>query len=551
MKILSRYVFIAVFIAVFCVETGGQVRQVPQGRAIDANPQIGSGGINNPVSGRYGPINTHISGITRSRGLSSFRGRAPSLDNQLSVEERAHGITTFRRQSIGITDVLRGGTYRPQGQLYDDPLRTTFYSRDIVRAETLRKVPLPGRVSKTSYRLAKDLYIDALIKYKPLMPYESPSTLKGNVLDLLPTRINAEEDLRLVRQAEFLNVADRGGDELFGVLRRKDRTRLVSELGKLNEEDKEDEQDTRIDHVIRTKVDTQIGEPIDAELKDLPRRLEGPDTQEEEPFADQQPPPLIPGMSPPVMPEENADVFFDLLLRLREQKVEQEGTDGEEDGEETSPLPKLLQRPTELPPELKNVELTNDNRIIIRRLAGGSKDVYNRYMQRAEKTFKEGRFYIAAQQYDLAALIRPNSPLSRLGGCFANFASEQWYSSGRHLQMSLELFPPLMKTAPNLNHLLPSKDIELRLKSLEIWIAKIHDKPILIFLAAFMQYNYGDKILAEKHAKTILKTPRTPRIIRTYAEYVLKGDLPEATKSKPKPKPTPKPTQGPILEPPK
>ena len=45
-------------------------------------------------------------------------------------------------------------------------------------------------------------------------------------------------------------------------------------------------------------------------------------------------------------------------------------------------------------------------------------------MSRAEKSFKEGRFYIAAQQYDLAALIRPNSPLSRLGGCFANFASE-------------------------------------------------------------------------------------------------------------------------------
>ena len=154
-------------------------------------------------------------------------------------------------------------------------------------------------------------------------------------------------------------------------------------------------------------------------------------------------------------------------------------------------------------------------------------------MRRAEKAFKEGRYYNAAQQYDLAALVRPKRPLARLGGCFANFACEQWYTSARYLQSSLELFPPLMKTDPNLRHLLPIQEIDSRLESLENWIAKIHGKPRLVFLAAFMQYNYGDKDLARKHAETILKTPRLPRILRAYAEYVLRGDLPADAKPKP------------------
>ncbi len=538
MKTLGRYIFIAVLIAVFCVETGGQVRRIQQGHAIDANPRKGSGGINYPVPRNYAPINTHISGITRSRGLSSFQGRAPSLDNQLSVRIRTDGITTFRQQSVGIMDVLRGGTYRPQDQIYDDPLRTTIHPRDIVRAESRRQVPLPGRVSRISLNLAKDLYVDATAGYKPLMPHDSRLT-RGNALDLLPTRINTKADLRLVRQAESLDVADRGGDELFGVLRRKDRARLARELSKY---DKEDEEDTRIDHAIRTEVDTQIGEPIDAELgKDLPRRLEGPDSQKEELSVDQREARPILEMPRSVLPEENADVFLDLLVRLREQKMGQEWIDGEKDDEEMSLQPQLLHQPFGLPSKQKNVELTRDNKIVIRRLAGTGEDIYNRYMQQAEKAFKKGRYYGAAQQYDKAILVRPKSPLSRLGGCFANFACQQWYTSGQYLQTALELFPPLMKTAPDMHHLLPIREIDSRLKSLEKWVAKINDKPTLIFLAAFMQYNYGEKDLAEKHAETILKTPRIPRIFRAYAEYVLTGDLP--ADAKPKPKPTQNPSK--------
>lgn len=85
-----------------------QVRQVQDGRALDANPQVGSGGLN---FARPQPLlpdaNLYVTGnVTRG---ASFRGYQAVRDfSSISITLPSDTLARFRRDTVGIEDVIGG-----------------------------------------------------------------------------------------------------------------------------------------------------------------------------------------------------------------------------------------------------------------------------------------------------------------------------------------------------------------------------------------------------------------------------------------------------------
>lgn len=89
------------------------------GRLHDANPAVGSGGMNlaRPTYDLGGRADAIITGNVR--GLGSFQGNSPLLQNNaFRGSLGSTSLSNFQRQSVGIADVLSNQTYSP-GYFYD------------------------------------------------------------------------------------------------------------------------------------------------------------------------------------------------------------------------------------------------------------------------------------------------------------------------------------------------------------------------------------------------------------------------------------------------
>ena len=107
-----------------CHVAVGQVVRKDTGRALDSNLRLGSGGINAPV-GRNGRIDTQLLINRQSTGLSSFRAGVPyKAANELRLELPSAGLGDFRRQSIGLGQVIAGETMIGGGSLPGGTLPT-------------------------------------------------------------------------------------------------------------------------------------------------------------------------------------------------------------------------------------------------------------------------------------------------------------------------------------------------------------------------------------------------------------------------------------------
>ena len=100
-----------------------QVVPVVGGHALDSNMQVGSRGVNLPVR-RFVPNSSNLlitGNITHGR---SFRGFSPIRDpSQLTVGLGSSRLSTFRRDSVGIFDLV-GGRQVFQPNPYFSPEQT-------------------------------------------------------------------------------------------------------------------------------------------------------------------------------------------------------------------------------------------------------------------------------------------------------------------------------------------------------------------------------------------------------------------------------------------
>ena len=98
----------AVVVAVWAGPGLAQVRPIYGGRALDANPQLGSAGRNRPVP-HFVPNSTNYLITGNVTGGRAFRGFSPIRDSsQLFVGLPSSALTNFRRDSVSVADVTAG-----------------------------------------------------------------------------------------------------------------------------------------------------------------------------------------------------------------------------------------------------------------------------------------------------------------------------------------------------------------------------------------------------------------------------------------------------------
>ena len=576
---LGRSVLVVAVLLGLASAAVGQVRQYTgkrgYGNALDASPMVGSSGYNTATGANdpynLGQMRTQLMMQNQTTGLSSFHGRlgyyAP---NQLNLNLPSRQMDTFRQQSVGVQDVLRGPTYTANP--YFARSSSTLSPRAIAVQEASGQVVMPnlGR-TPAAQQATQKLYRSATQDYSPIMPAGPINALLGNALSTQKPKLGKVTVGSQDTQAQGAQAAARADRGLFALPHLQDRARLAHEIGQYDEDQPLDSNVIQpIGQAAELKLKSQRITPIGTSLDKTSPASQKPGTQagvgakKDKSVASSALPSAAIHKS--YLPDKNQDAFMDMLVQLRQKN--QLAATAKPGSPQTAAPGKLTGQTQQRPPIGQNtvsvnppavgpddrgitppgmttpgklpqadqpakpaaqggiVGFTSDNRVILRSLAGEGGDLFNRYMSLAKKELDAGRFYEAAQYYDLAAGAKPTNPLAPLGMCLAKFAAEEWYASAESLRRAVELFPPLMETKLDLTKLMPLKNLNDRLDSLELWATKVHDKPVLVFLAAFMQQNAGRGKLAKKHAENLKKSEYATPIMKAYANYLLTGKLP-------------------------
>lgn len=514
---------------------------IGSGNALDANMMRGSYGQNSTMTNPYAAGNTHISGLRDSRGLSGFHGSLSGLNGNLSTSYGGNtaSVSSFRQQSVSLQDVLEGNVYNPNNQIYDDPLRRTVNANTVSNAQMTGQMPLPKNVTRVD-QLANKLYIDALHDSQLFTPGDKRlhQNLSGrpHMAENMGLRFDSDTKKwdRTIRRVDTLDRVRRGGEELFGLMRGDDREQLAEELQQLEESTPEYRRaiNSAVEHAVDAGVTATPGTSTDpaASGAALANVLAGPDSTAK---------PGTPASfgSKGILPDEDQDVFVDLLLNLR--KKNKANIENPADPATTMKPDELLQKEMRLRKQrierlqklnaakklrgdLPSVEYDSTTReVVIHNLAGKGKDLFNQYMQRGEHYLglKRPQFYDAARQYDLAGMVRPQNPLAAIGRAISSFGAGEWMTSAQHLERAMVLFPPIMESKFDLasmmnfdlDGMMNKETFSRRMVALDRWSKALNESPKLMLLQMFFYANRGDQENAWRVADAVLALEKSRR----------------------------------------
>jgi len=500
----------------------GQVAQTDYGRALDANYQVGSGGINTAV--RSGVINSQLYVNGQVRGLAGFRGGVGYFPgNELSLNVPSARLDTFYGQSVGLADVLAGQTYLPSP--YYRPSQTVLSAGAIARRLNRPGTSAP-REDAVLPQAVRELYNDVTADYRPLGTLPPGRALSGVELieplvpqvPSVPRRIVAVPPL-LVRETT---------DTTFGLIDPDASLALAREIYEVSTEDR--------------AVQAQRDQAVDATAQPLVMLPE-----DQTPGGEQQEPSAQLGQTRggpyASLPSADKEVMVDLLLRLRQQQEAQGLPVPPEPAPGTTPPGMLIpgmpgapgdEEETEGAQQPRAVTLTGQNRVVIHSLAGKSEDMFNRYLQDAERKLRAGEYYRAAAMYELAMVLRPNHALARCGMGMAFLGAGEPMTAAAHFRNALRLFPPLMSVRLDVDKMMDLSVVLKRTADVEARLVGLgpEDTPdaMLSFLACFVHCNLGDSDAAKTYARKLNRSGTEDKILQAYATFILTGKRPGETK---------------------
>jgi hypothetical protein len=509
----------------------GQVTRVEIGRALDASPRVGSAGYNTSVPAGTG-INSQLYVTGQVRGLGSFHGRVGYYaDNQLNLNVPSGRLSDFRRQSVGLSDVLSGPAYLPAP--YYDPSLTAMKAPGILAGRTApgANVPAPSLLAPGSpTSLGEKLYVDALNGYGPVVPLPRASVPgPGRALEVGPFwqpdawtwRGAARSTVPAGRAAAATDAMG-----LFAVARSREQNELAQEL--YREYQREVGAGRRVAAGVEARVDARPGTgPAGGSAGSS---VTGPTGETR---------------GGPVggaagEPQANQDVFLDMLMRLRQRRVATERR--AEEGRLRPPAgapagPAVTPPADEGSPRSGLVELSADQKVVLRGLAGKGGDVFNVHMARAESDLRAGRFYAAANRYRTASLVNSRNPLPRVGMGLALLGAGESLSAAFQLRSAMGVFPPIMETQVDVGGLMGAKTLQSDLKVVErrLQTAGSESKPLLYFLATFLANNLDQRQQAKSYAEKLKSYAGEDKLLKAYADYVLTGRRPDDASAKPRP----------------
>ena len=480
----------------------GQVdTRVQTGNVLDANPQVGSGGANTPVRS-YQPLDSQLYVNGQVTGLAGFRGNVPySSPNELSIALPGDSVRSFRRRSVGLQQVMAGGTYQPQAYL--DRAQATLNVGGITSglAAPGSNVPMHSTLTR---EVARELFGQATSSYtRVIAPPGIVSTAMPAIgpEQLAPSWMTTP----LARSA---GAPDRPGiGATFQLPDLNDRQQLVREireLGRQEEAEADGAYGEALDSRLDTAVDAEAFKPVDV-----------PEPLTEEAV----------GVKRTDLPEPGEDVFHDVLMALRRQHAQDE-----EDRPDTEDAPS--RRFDDEGNHILEAEegLVSERLIMIRALGGKSLDYFNDFMRDGDSLLKEGRYYDAARKYEAATNVNPDNPLGHVGASLAMFGAGETYSASRHLRIAMVLFPPLMETRLDIAGMMDYPLFEKRLQQFKQEVredAWATEDAAPLLLATYLHSCIGEDAEARIYAFRLRAAGRGNELYQAYARFVLTGKRPD------------------------
>ena len=479
----------------------GQVAPTQTGRNLDASLSVGSGGYNSVV--RSSRINSQLYVSGQVTGLGGFHGNVGyAAHNQLRTVLPSESLDDFRARSVGLGQIARGGTF--QAEAYYRRTATAMDVGDLLAGRTAPGSNMP-LTSRGESAVVRKLYDEATTGYAGLMARPlGQADLTSRASERGRADLGIGRALDVGRPIGPISPASPG--YAFGSQKDRDKEALADELRRL--------------HMVDASVDTEVDARVDAAtVKDAGR-------------TDDKPLPPLPGKRDDSertrggraeggMPAANQDVFMDLLVRLRQQRA----------GKVDPTVGKG--------PDAPIVQLADKGRIVLSGFAGRGRDLFNLHMKRARAYMRDGKFYKAAGQYELASAANQRNPLARMGLCVAHFCAGEPLTASVHLRRSFAMFPALMATGVDVNAMIGPTVLRHRLATLVKRVARQpaenkraeDDKRMLTLLLTFMHKNAGNADEAKLAAESLKRIAKGDKVLAAYAAFVLTGELPRSEPS--------------------
>jgi len=494
------------------VQSWGQVTQVQDGRALDANYGVGSGGINAPRPPDVLDSQLYITG--QVTGLSRFRGGVGyTAADELRLNLPSSRLETFRQQSVGVADAVGGTAYRTSP--YYDRMRTTFSVPRIVAGDAAPGSSMPMSNTVPSATAAK-LYRDATAEYGSLATLKPEHMASATPLVRSPISSPLETDGLRSPLSEPADEAFRSLGQ-FGITR----------PGEQQAEAAQGEQDTQIQSRVELKVDTSV----ETKVPPIPAAVAAPEQKSD----------VTRGQGQEFLPLEieeilkdldyrsDQDIFMDMLVRLSELKA---GRPLAGSPAEAKAPPSAASAAGSAGRRQGIVEIV-DKGLVIHGLAGNVRNSLNVVMSSAAQSLKEGRFYEAAAAYEVAIGLAPANPLPRVGAAMSLLAAGEPYNSSLFLRNAMELLPPIMEMQVDLPEIFGPQlgVLKSRLSALD---ERVEEPPsaaaTLRFLAAYVHAQLGQAEAARTHANKLKEAAGDDEFLSAYAAFVLTGRKPAEQK---------------------
>jgi tetratricopeptide (TPR) repeat protein len=114
------------------------------------------------------------------------------------------------------------------------------------------------------------------------------------------------------------------------------------------------------------------------------------------------------------------------------------------------------------------------------------------FLNEAEKLMREGKFYSALDQYEMADQVAPNDPMVNLGRAIAELGASYYARAEGHLREAFTKNPALLMAQYDLKGFLGQERLEFLVNDLRSISNKETNEPRSVFLLAFIDYNTGN-----------------------------------------------------------
>ncbi len=438
MSVMREHIVAIAFLGFLVSGAWGQIVAVQDGWALDSNYRIGAGRVNGATPQRTTfSSQMYING--QVSGLSAFKGETGYYaSNELRMTVPSAGLSGFRRQSVGLSDVLGGRTHRPDA--YYDRATTALGLRGITSGQTAvgTNVPRSSYLGGLVPRKAMD---EAMADFKPLLGNRMGQAISAQVqpairLDPSAPRVVGPRGLSAPTAPKTFGASELA---VFTVSRPSQRSEVDVELRELEQLEEDDL--SRIDSKRR-------GPNIVPELDPKGGALGGV------------------GIANKASRE--SDVFLTMIYLLQKQHLDgsvKTGSPKAPSGAESDPEFKLKPLGPR-PDSIALVEQGLRGELVFKTLAGKGSDAFNQAMRAGEKHLKKAAFYSAADQYRLAVEIQADNPTARLGLAASLFGAGESLGAALHLRRAMEIFPPVMVTKLDVMRKIPTEKLKVRLDQL-------------------------------------------------------------------------------------